>query len=457
MDEIAAISTPIGIGGIGVIRVSGENSIEIVNKIFVPFNNNTKLLELKGYCAKYGKIVKNNKFIDEAVVLVYRSPHSYTGENVVEISCHGGLFVTRQVLRAVLDAGARLAEPGEFTKRAFLNKKIDLSQAEAVMNIISAKSERANLIAFSQKDGLLTKKINNIKNKLIELCAKLSVWADYPEEEFSDLEDINNNNLINIINNINQEIIIMIKNYNNTEILKQGVKATIIGKPNVGKSTFMNLLTGYEKSIVTDIPGTTRDIIEESVLIGDIPVTLQDTAGIRETDNIIEKIGIQKAKNSINISEIIIYILDTTQIITQEDLNLLKKCDKNRTIIILNKTDLCTKINTKNLENYSNNIINFSALNGTGLENLKKSVENIVGIADFEPSESSISNERQLLLIKKIHNILENITKDIKFGITLDAITVLIHDAINLIMEITGENATEEVVNNIFSKFCVGK
>ncbi|MBQ3092882.1 MAG: tRNA uridine-5-carboxymethylaminomethyl(34) synthesis GTPase MnmE [Clostridia bacterium] len=454
MNEIAAISTPRGTGGIGVIRVSGEKSIEIVNKIFVPFNKNTSILDLKGYHAKYGKIIKNNKFIDEAVVLIYRAPHSYTGENVVEISCHGGLFVTRQVLRAVLDAGARLAEPGEFTKRAFLNNKIDLSQAEAVMDIISAKSERANLIAFNQKDGIVTRKINKIKEKLVEICAQLSVWSDYPDEE---IIDINKNQLILDLENIKNTIDNMIKNYDNSSVLKQGVKSVIIGQPNVGKSTFMNLLTGSEKSIVTDIPGTTRDIIEENIMIGDIPIMLQDTAGIRETDNIIEKIGIEKAKNSINISEIIIYILDSSKNLDNYDLNLLEKCDKNRTIIILNKTDLDSKIDKNLLLNYSKYIINFSAINGTGLEELQKSIENIIGLVDLDPSESIISNERQLEIIKKIKVLLKNIIIDINSGITFDAITVLIHDSINLIMELTGENATEEIINKIFSQFCVGK
>ena len=296
--------------------------------------------------------------------------------------------------------------------------------------------------------------MGKIKEKLVEICAQLSVWSDYPDEE---IIDINKSQLILNLENIKNTIDNMIKNYDNSSVLKQGVKSVIIGQPNVGKSTFMNLLTGSEKSIVTDIPGTTRDIIEENIMIGDIPIMLQDTAGIRETDNIIEKIGIEKAKNSINISEIIIYILDSSKNLDNYDLNLLEKCDKNRTIIILNKTDLDSKIDKNLLLNYSKYIINFSAINGTGLEELQKSIENIIGLVDLDPSESIISNERQLEIIKKIKVLLKNIIIDINSGITFDAITVLIHDSINLIMELTGENATEEVINKIFSQFCVGK
>ena len=303
MSTIAAISTAKGVGGIGVIRISGDDAIKIASKVFVPFNNSTKVIDMKGYTAKYGNVVKNGEVIDEAVLLIFRAPYSYTGEDVAEISCHGGLFVTREVLRAILDEGAVLAGPGEFTKRAFLNGKVDLSQAESVMDIISARSRRANRIAQNQRDGVLSKKINALKEKLLEISASLSVWADFPEE---DIPEVDSENLASDLKEVQNGISKLIKNYD--KVLTDGVKTVIIGRPNVGKSTLMNLISGCEKSIVTDIAGTTRDMVEETVMAGDIPLLLVDTAGIRETDDVVEKIGVGRAKKSINDSDLNILI-----------------------------------------------------------------------------------------------------------------------------------------------------
>lgn len=459
MDTIAAISTPQGVGGIGVIRISGSNSLSVADKIFVPYSMKKdgvkSLSDMKGYTAKYGKITDSGEFIDDAVVLVFRAPHSYTGEDVVEISCHGGMYITRRVLRLVLENGALPAEPGEFTKRAFLNGKMDLSQAEAVMDLISAKGERANKIAFSMREGSSGKKIGKIKEILLDILARLSVWSDYPED--GDIPQIDSKMLKKSLFEVKSQISDMIKGYDACKILKEGVKTAIIGRPNVGKSTLMNCLSGHEKSIVTNIPGTTRDVIEESVMLGDIPLLLIDTAGIRETDDIIEKIGVKKSREYMDISDITLLVLDFSSALSDEDRNLLKSCDKSKTIIILNKCDLKKMIDTNELLTFSDKIVELSAINGSGTEKLKEIIENMIGISEIEPSDVVISSERQLNSLKKVKEIIEKSIEETNFGMTLDAITVLLQDAMEILMNFTGENASEEIVNRVFEKFCVGK
>lgn len=452
MSTIAAISTAKGVGGIGVIRISGDDAIKIASKVFVPFNNSTKVIDMKGYTAKYGKVVKNGEIIDEAVLLIFRAPYSYTGEDVAEISCHGGLFVTREVLRAVLDEGAVLAGPGEFTKRAFLNGKVDLSQAESVMDIISARSRRANRIAQNQRDGVLSKKINALKEKLLEISASLSVWADFPEE---DIPEVDSENLASDLKEVQNGISKLIKNYD--KVLTDGVKTVIIGRPNVGKSTLMNLISGCEKSIVTDIAGTTRDMVEETVMVGDIPLLLVDTAGIRETDDVVEKIGVGRAKKSINDSDLNILILDASQPLTAEDLEIMRLCDASKTIVVLNKIDLGMKINLNDLSDFSGKIVEMSALNYEGEEEFRAMLQKVVAVSEVEPSEALISNERQFTAMKRALEMVSSAAEDLKSGITLDAVTVLIQNAASELMSLTGENVNVETVNRIFSKFCVGK
>ena len=452
MSTIAAISTAKGVGGIGVIRISGDDAIKSASKVFAPFNNSTKVMDMKGYTAKYGKVTKNGEVIDEAVLLIFRAPYSYTGEDVAEISCHGGLFVTREVLRAVLDEGAVLAGPGEFTKRAFLNGKVDLSQAESVMDIISARGKRANRIAQSQRDGVLSKKINAIKEKLLEISASLSVWADFPEE---DIPEVDSEKLAGDLKEAKSEISKLIKNYD--KVLTDGVKTVIVGRPNVGKSTLMNLISGVEKSIVTDIAGTTRDMVEETVMVGDIPLLLVDTAGIRETDDVVEKIGVGRAKKSINDSDLNILILDASQPLTAEDLEIMKLCDASKTIVVLNKIDLGMKINPGDLSSFSGRIVEMSALNYEGEEEFRAMLQKVVAVSEVEPSEALISNERQFTAMKRAFEMLDSAAEDLKSGITLDAVTVLIQNAVSELMSLTGENVNIETVNKIFSKFCVGK
>ena len=329
-DTIAAISTAQGNGGIGIVRISGDNSFKIAEKMFKPFDKKVKISSLKGYTAKYGKIVDKGSFIDEAVILVFRNPNSYTGEDVVEISCHGGLFLTRRVLRVALNLGARLAKPGEFTKRAFLNGKMNLVQAESIMDLICAKSEKANKIAFENKEGNINRKVSILKNKLVDVASKLSVWSDYPDEEdFEFKESDLNKEMKSILKSVDN----MIKTYDFGQIIKEGIKTVIVGKPNVGKSTLMNLLSGSQKAIVTDIPGTTRDTIEETVMLGSIALRLIDTAGIRNTQDTIEKIGVEKSKELINSSELVFVVLDGSKAADEEDKKILNLTKNNNRII----------------------------------------------------------------------------------------------------------------------------
>ena len=453
---IAAISTAYGVGGIGVIRISGEDSLAIADKIFDPYvgEQGNCIKNLGGYRAKYGKIIQSGEPIDDAVVLVFRAPNSYTGEDVVEISCHGGLYITKKVLRAVLDAGAIPAGPGEFTKRAFLNGKMDLSQSEAVMDLISAKGERANKIAFRMKEGHSSEKISEIKEKITDIMAALSVWADYPEDDIPQVDEkMLKNNISEIISALDE----MIKNYDMFKAVKEGVKVAIVGRPNVGKSTLMNCLSGSQKSIVTDIPGTTRDAIEESIMIGDIPVILVDTAGIRETDDTVEKIGVERAKNHMKDSEITFVVLDASSEISPQDRKILDDIDSKKSIIILNKCDESKKINRADLSTYKAEIVELSALKNTGMDELKNCVENLVGVSKLDPADVVISNERQLASLKNAENILKKSLEELEMGMTLDAVTVLLQDALEMFMEFTGETVSEAVVNKVFSKFCVGK
>lgn len=454
MNAIAAISTAQGVGGIGIVRISGEDSIAIADKVFRSHDKKSKLKNLPGYRAKFGEIIDNDEAIDEAIALVFRAPHSYTGENVVEISCHGGLYLTKKLLSLVIEAGAKLAKPGEFTKRAFLNGKMSLEQAESVMDLISCKNKFANKLAFSHKKGELNAKILVIKNKLISLSAQLNVWADYPDDnQFNE----SLNQIKSTLSSITIELETIIKDYKFGKIIKNGLRTVIVGKPNVGKSTIMNLLSGYERSIITDIPGTTRDIVEEEMMIGDIQITLVDTAGIRETNDLIEKIGIEKTKKYLNEADLVFLILDSSNVLTKGDYEILSNINKKNTICILNKKDITNRIEKSEVKKYVDKIVEFSAINGTGVTDLTKKVQEFVNFSAHNNYESVISNERQLGILKKLVNLLKKIDYEIESGMTLDAISVLIEEAVSTILEFTGEKIDENITNEIFSKFCVGK
>ena len=453
MSTIAAISTGRAPGGIGVVRISGENAINIADKVFSSFNGK-KLCEIPGYSALYGKATDENGSIDNVVALLFRAPKSYTGEDVVEFSCHGGLFVTDKVLKAVLDAGAIPAEAGEFTKRAFLNGKMDLTSAESVMNIISAQGEQAEKIALGVLEGRLFKEIKKINDKLVYDMALLSAWVDYPYEE---IEDLSENNLKEHIDESIEKLEKLINDFSMGQIIIEGVDTAIVGCPNVGKSTLMNLLSGTEKSIVTEIAGTTRDIVEDTVNVGGITLRLADTAGVRETEDVVESIGVDRAVKRLQNAELVLAVFDASRPLTDEDRKLFDLCKGKKAIGIINKTDLDKNyLNGEVEENFSQTIF-ISAKTGAGKKELTKAVEELLGTADFDTSATAIVNERQKDCCKKALDALKDADNALMLGLTMDAVTVCLDSAIENLMILTGEKATELVVNEIFAQFCVGK
>ncbi len=450
---IAAVSTPLGSGGIGVIRISGDDSVFVADKVFRNVNGK-KLCSMKGYTAAYGKIYDGDEAIDEAVATVFIAPHSYTGENVVELSCHGGMYITNRVLRAVLNAGAVLAEAGEFTKRAFLNGKIDLTESEAVMDIISAKGKAAARSALTIKEGRLRKEIDEVKQSLVESAAHLSAWADYPEE---DIPEVSESSLLENIGSAIKRLDKLLKGYDAGKVIKEGVDTLIIGKPNVGKSTLMNLLSGCEKSIVTDIPGTTRDIIQETVVLGSVTLLLSDTAGMRDTENPIEKIGVEMAKKRVKSCGLVLAVFDASRPLDKNDNDMLELLGDVPSIAVINKSDLESVADTKYIESKVNKTVYVSAAKGEGIDELTHAVEVLTGTAELDENSVILSNERQRECVVSALSSLNDADEALKAGFTLDAVTVSLEEAIQSLLELTGERASEVVVHNVFSKFCVGK
>lgn len=453
MSTIAAISTAQGQGGIGVIRVSGEQAFTIVDKIFKSVSGK-KIMDIKGYTALFGHIYNNEEVLDEAVVLKYVAPKSFTGENVVEISCHGGMYITKEVLNAVIMAGASLAEPGEFTKRAYLNGKMDLTEAESVMDIISAKSKSAARAALFVKDGALFKKSQQVKQLLLDKAAHLSAWADYPEE---DIPEVSEDSIMEAIEESISILEKLLSTYDMGQVVKEGIDTVIAGRPNAGKSTLMNLLVGREKSIVTNIAGTTRDVVEDTVLVGNVMLKLSDTAGIRDTDNEIEKIGVQKTFDKINGAGLVIALFDNNEELNSEDIDLINKIKDMPCIAVINKIDLEDKVDKKYITDNIDNVVYISAKQQDNIDELKNMIEKIAGTEDFDPSAGVIANERQRNAIRNAVNSLYEAKESLAMGMTMDAITVSLQETIDYLLELTGEKAGEEIVDSVFHNFCVGK
>lgn len=453
MSTIAAISTAQGQGGIGVIRVSGEDSFTIVDKIFKSVSGK-KIMDIKGYTALFGHIYNNEEVLDEAVVLKYVAPKSFTGENVVEISCHGGMYITKEVLNAVIMSGASLAEPGEFTKRAYLNGKMDLTEAESVMDIISAKSKSAARAALFVKDGALFKKSQQVKQLLLDKAAHLSAWADYPEE---DIPEVTEDSIMEAIEESISILGKLLSTYDMGQVVKEGIDTVIAGRPNAGKSTLMNLLVGREKSIVTNIAGTTRDVVEDTVLVGNVMLKLSDTAGIRDTDNEIEKIGVQKTFDKINGAGLVIALFDNNEELNSEDIDLINKIKDMPCIAVINKIDLEDKVDKKYITDNIENVVYISAKQQDNIDELKNMIEKIAGTEDFDPSAGIVANERQRNAIRNAVNSLYEAKESLAMGMTMDAITVSLQETIDYLLELTGEKAGEEIVDSVFHNFCVGK
>ena len=450
---IAAISTPLGMGGIGVIRISGENAINTADNVFKGISGK-KLCDMKGYTAAYGKVYDNCEPLDEVVAVVFRKPHSYTGEDVVEISCHGGVYITSRVLRCILDNGASLAEPGEFTKRAFLNGKIDLTESEAVMDMISAKGKAAARSALGIREGKLRKSIDEVKNMLVDSAAHLSAWADYPED---DIPEVSTDTLLEDIQNACGKLETLINSFETGKALKEGIDTLIVGKPNVGKSTLMNFLAGFDKSIVTEIPGTTRDIIQETVVLGNAVLLLSDTAGLRDTDNPIEKIGVERAKEKLQSCGLVLAVFDGSRMLDDDDINTIKLLDGIPCIAIINKSDLNLVLDINYIQSYIKDIVYISASKCEGLDELISTVEKVTGTHNIDENAVMLSNERQRECVVNAVNSLKDAVSALVNGFTLDAVTVSVEEAIQFLLELTGENVSEVVVHSVFSKFCVGK
>lgn len=452
-DTIAAIATGNSVAGIGVIRISGDAAISVADNIFKAIDG-TSLAEIKGYTAKFGNVYYQNTSFDNAIALVFRNPKSYTGEDVVELSVHGGIFIVEKTLEAVFNAGARPAEPGEFTKRAFLNGKIDLTQAEAVASLITAQGQEAAKASFNLLQGSLSNKISTVLDKLIDCSALMAAWVDYPDEEIPELEE---DTLLNTLQDTENYLTSLIKNYENGSAMTEGVDTAIVGKPNAGKSTLMNMLSGKEKSIVTHIKGTTRDIVENSVRLDNIILHLSDTAGIHQSDDIVEAIGIQKAIEKIDTASLVLAVFDGAEMLSAEDEMLIDNCKNKPCVAIINKTDLEQKIEIEKIRSNFEHIIFISAKNNDGAEQLSKEVKDLLGVGNIDTSQPILANKRQKLCVQNALNFITEAREGAEIGITYDAINVMIDSAIDELLTLTGKKATEEVVNNIFANFCVGK
>ena len=458
MSTIAAISTAIGTGGIGIIRLSGEKSIEIIKKIFKPIDKKVDLDKVKGYTIKYGFIVdSNNEKIDEVLVSFFRAPRSYTTEDMCEINSHGGAIIERKILEQCLLNGAELAEPGEFTKRAFLNGRIDLSQAESVIDIINAKTDKEAKESFKQLQGNLSIELNKIKENLLDIMSDIEASIDYPEY---DIEETTNAKALKILEDTKNKLVNLENSFENGKILKEGVKTVIIGKPNAGKSSLLNTLLKEDRAIVSDFAGTTRDTIEEFINIDGIPLKIIDTAGIRKTSDFVEKIGVEKAINLIKDSDLVIALFDSSQKLEEDDYKILELIKNKKSIILLNKSDL-SGLNSETITYISN--INKKAIKASmktkkGIDELYKTISELFNNNELDLDNGIvITNIRHKNLIHIAINNLIEAENSIKNNMPIDVVAICIKQILETIGNITGDNVSEDIINKIFSKFCLGK
>lgn len=454
MSTIAAIATAQAAAGIGVVRISGEDAAQIADRVFTSVSNR-KVTETGGYKALFGKVHDGEVELDDAVALVFRAPKSYTGEDVVEISCHGGLYIMQRVLRAVYEAGAVPAEAGEFTKRAFLNGKLDLSEAEAVMSLISASGEEARAATLNALDGALSREITECRDVLARAASFLSAWVDYPDDEIPELSD---EELSATLGTVKQRLTALLERFDAGQAVLEGVDTAIVGKPNVGKSTLLNALSGKSRAIVTPIAGTTRDVLEETVRIGNVTLRLADTAGIRtDTDDEIERIGVERAKERFERASLVLAVLDGSEELSDDDRALLEMCGGKRCIAVINKSDLGQKLNEEEIKKYTASVVGISAKEYGNIDELKSAVENAVGTAGFDPALPLITTERQRDCVKKALGSVSDALDALLSGMTADAVNVCIDCAVEELSVLTGEKATETIVNEVFKNFCVGK
>lgn len=455
-DTIAAISSAAGNSGIGIIRVSGDEAIEVVDKIFRPANKNKKLANVESHTVHYGHIMDGDKTLDQVLVIVMKNPHSYTGEDTVEIDCHGGMLILKKVLDLVLKNGARTAEPGEFTKRAFLNGRIDLSQAEAVMDLINSKNDFALNSSIEQLKGGVSDAIKDIRKDIIYHIAFIESALDDPEHISLDGYDEEITKMLN--ENINK-ISKLVNSFDNGRIMKEGIKTVILGKPNAGKSSLLNLMLGEDRAIVTDIEGTTRDTLEENINFNGLSLKIIDTAGIRDTEDLVERIGVNKAKEIAKEGDLIIYVVDGSRELDDNDREIIKLINDKQAIILVNKSDMDTVINIDELKKDSNrDVILFSAKNGEGMDQLEEEIRNMFYSAKVTYNDQVyITNARHKEALENALESLKQVKNSVDAGMPEDFYSIDLMDAYTDLGLIIGESVEDDLVNEIFSKFCMGK
>lgn len=451
-DTIAAIATPLGEGGISAIRISGENAFAVADRVFRAVSGKP-LADQKGYTAAFGHVYEAENRLDEAVALVFRAPKSYTGEDVVELSVHGGTFLIRRLLRATLAAGARLAEGGEFTKRAFLNGKMSLTEAESVMQLISAKNEQALQIATRNKEGMLSKKIKALTDRLLYLVSQISVFSDFPEDETLCLST---EDFLHSLQEISPVLDRLLADYDRGRLITNGIGTVIVGSPNAGKSTLMNLLVKEDRSIVTPIAGTTRDIIEQTATVGDYTLLLADTAGIHETADQVEQIGISAALKKLDTADLCLAVFDASVPVTEEDRTLIERIQDKPTLLVLNKNDL-SSADDGFFETLGLPFVRISALTGTGEEDLVQAITELLRLHELDSNAEILSNERQHQTVLRAAIAIKEARQALEAGVTLDAVGILIDDALSALLELDGKRITTEVADEVFRNFCVGK
>ena len=446
-DTIVAISTTVGLGAISIIRLSGVDAIEIVSRVFTK-----DLTKVSTHTIHYGFVMDKEDKIDEVLVSVMKSPKTFTREDVVEINCHGGIAVTNKILEVLLNNGARLAEPGEFTKRAFLNGRIDLLEAEATMDLISSESDKARKISINTLTGEASNLIKDLRNELIQIISNIEVNIDYPEYE--DVEVLTNDKLLPNISKFKQELEEILKKSNDSKVLKAGINVAIIGRPNVGKSSLLNSLLEEEKAIVTCIPGTTRDIIEGKIILDGIILNIIDTAGIRSTEDEVEKIGVEKSLNMINTSDLVLFMLNNNEELLNDERELLEKLKDKKKIIIVNKIDLEDVLNKKELDNY----IEISVKENIGINKLKDKIKELFSVGELQiNSMTYLSNARSISILNKVLGYINDAIKEIKNDSPIDIVELDLKDAWKSLGEIIGETYTDELLDELFSRFCLGK
>ena len=451
---IAAIATAPGAGGIAVVRLSGPESYAVAARVFRPANPDRTVAGAKGYTALFGTFLEGEDAFDEGVALFFRAPHSYTGEDVVELSCHGGSAVARRLVESCIEAGAAPAAPGEYPRRAFLNGKLSLTQAEAVMDLVSADGRQGAALANASLGGALARKIAAEKEALTSLQAHLAAWVDFPEEDVPELDETH---LQTVLGSVKDELDILIRNYDAGAVLREGVDCAIVGRPNAGKSTLLNLLAGFDRAIVTPVAGTTRDVVEQAVRLGDIRLNLFDTAGLRDTEDVIEAEGIRRSWKKLDEAGLVLAVFDGSEPLTREDLALARKCAGRPAIALINKEDKPTRFDAEVIAPYFAMVLPVCCQEEGARKLIASAVARLLGTNQIDPHAASLSGQRQLAAATRAREAVAGALEAAAGGFGLDAVSVCVDDALDALCDLTGENASEAVINEVFERFCVGK